>query len=93
MESPDLLKTPVAKSDHNNKKPPASPLLSETPLQLTIEEQLLADLLGANEDLLEALRSYDDLKRLLIEKEAEERSRTDFRADRNVRPHVTNLVL
>lgn len=52
--------------------------------QLTQEEQLLAALLAANEDLMEALRQYDDLERVGMEREAEERSRKETRMDRNV---------
>ena len=51
----------------------------------TVEEQLLAALLGANEELLEALRQYDDLERVGIERDAEERSRKETRIDRSVR--------
>ena len=49
----------------------------------TREERLLADLLKANEDLAEALKIYDDLARLGIEKEivkaATERSQAETR--------------
>lgn len=55
-----------------------------TPAELTIEEQLLAELLAANEDLLGALRVYEDLERLSIEREAEAISRRDTRMDRAV---------
>lgn len=52
------------------------------------EEELLAALLGANEELLEAFRIYDDLQRLGImeqeEKEVQERSRKEIRIDRTV---------
>jgi hypothetical protein len=51
----------------------------EEPVQLTTQEQLLAALLGANEALLEALRVYDDLERLALERRAEERSRKEMR--------------
>ncbi|CCM02123.1 uncharacterized protein FIBRA_04200 [Fibroporia radiculosa] len=50
--------------------------------ELTQEEQLLAALLAANEDLMEALRQYDDLERVGMEREAEERSRKETRLDR-----------
>lgn len=50
----------------------------------TAEEKLLAALLGANEELLEALRLYDDLERVGIERDAEERSRKETRMDRSV---------
>ncbi|KAJ7656695.1 hypothetical protein B0H17DRAFT_359049 [Mycena rosella] len=45
-----------------------------TPLS-TREEELHAELLSANEELIEALKLYDDLKRFAIEREAENRSR------------------
>ena len=48
------------------------------------EEELLAALLESNEALLEALRVYDDLERLAVEREAEEISRRDVRMDRRV---------
>lgn len=51
--------------------------------ELTQEEQLLAALLAANEDLMEALRLYDDLERVGMEREAEERSRKETRMDRS----------
>lgn len=46
----------------------------------------MAALLGANEELLEALRLYDDLERVGIERDAEERSRKETRIDRSVSP-------
>ncbi|CAL1694920.1 unnamed protein product [Somion occarium] len=48
---------------------------------LTVEEQLLAALLNANEELTEALRLYDDLERVKIEREAERRSKKETRMD------------
>lgn len=54
----------------------------ESPTALTVEEELLAALLAANEALLEALRLYDDLERVAVEREAEEISRRDVRMDR-----------
>ena len=54
----------------------------ESPTELTVEEELLAALLVANEALLEALRLYDDLERVAIERETEELSRRDVRMDR-----------
>jgi hypothetical protein len=42
-----------------------------------MQEQLLAELLAANEALLEALRVYDDLERLANERRVEERSRRE----------------
>lgn len=55
---------------------------------MTAEEQLLASLLAANQELLEAFRVYDDLERLALaereEREVEERSRVEQRIDRRV---------
>ena len=52
------------------------------------EEELLAALLGANEELVEAFRIYDDLERLGFaeqeEREVQERSRKETRLDRSV---------
>ncbi|CAL1703992.1 unnamed protein product [Somion occarium] len=45
--------------------------------QETREEQLLADLLATNEELLEAMKIYDDLERLGVEQEKEERTRAE----------------
>ncbi|KAJ7233307.1 hypothetical protein C8J57DRAFT_1577728 [Mycena rebaudengoi] len=59
---------------NGNTTPPAE-LLS------TREEDLLADLLAANAELIEALQLYDDLERVAIEREAEERSREGVRMD------------
>ena len=50
----------------------------------TPEELLLSDLLGANADLVEALRLYEDLERVALERETEDRSRKDTRMDRRV---------
>ena len=36
----------------------------------TTEEQLLEDLLATNEELIEALKIYDDMQRVLVEREA-----------------------
>jgi hypothetical protein len=51
-------------------------------------EQLLEAILGANHELAEALRIYDDLQRVgeeaMLEREVEERSRRDIRLDRSV---------
>ena len=55
----------------------------EEPAQLTREEELLAALLHSNEQLTEALRMYDDLERVGIEREAEERSKQETRIDRS----------
>ncbi|TFK17459.1 hypothetical protein FA15DRAFT_676054 [Coprinopsis marcescibilis] len=47
----------------------------------TVEEKLLASLLAANGELLEALRQYDDLVRVAAEKKVEARSRKEVRMD------------
>ncbi|KAL0061686.1 hypothetical protein AAF712_011494 [Marasmius tenuissimus] len=44
----------------------------------TTEEKLLADLLGANEELLAALGQYEDLERVARERKAEEDSKNDI---------------
>lgn len=54
------------------------------PTELTVEEKLLAALLAANADLLEALGQYDDLQRVVIERKVEDRSRKEVRIDRRV---------
>jgi hypothetical protein len=57
----------------------------ESPVELsTPEEQLLAALLEANEELTSVLRVYDELERLGIERETVERSRQETRLDRSV---------
>ncbi|KAI0362738.1 EF-hand [Trametes cingulata] len=43
----------------------------------TIQEQLLAALLAAHEQLTETLKMYEDLERIAIEQEAEERLKTE----------------
>ncbi|KAJ7239958.1 hypothetical protein B0H12DRAFT_72370 [Mycena haematopus] len=55
----------------------------------TREEELLADLLAANEQLLEALKLYDDLKRVALEREVEDRSRGETRLDPRLRQYIT----
>ncbi|KAJ2965457.1 hypothetical protein NUW54_g14113 [Trametes sanguinea] len=50
---------------------------------LTTEEKLLDAILKANEELLEALRQYDDLERVGIERDAQERSKKEIRMDRS----------
>jgi hypothetical protein len=59
------------------------------PIPTSKEEELLASLLGANQELLEAFRIYDDLERLGVaeqeEREVEERSRKETKLDRTVR--------
>ncbi|KAJ6554041.1 hypothetical protein DFH09DRAFT_1280745 [Mycena vulgaris] len=59
-----------------------------TPMS-TREEELLAELLAANADLIEALKLYDDLKRVAIEREAEDRSRKEVRMDPRQRLLIT----
>ena len=44
----------------------------------------MAALLASNEELTEALKMYEDLERVGIEREAEARSRKETRIDRNV---------
>ena len=51
---------------------------------MTTEEKLLAAILASNEELLEALRLYDDLERVGIERDTEERSKREIRMDRAV---------
>lgn len=58
------------------------------PIPTSKEEELLAALLGANQDLLEAFRIYDDLELLRVaeqeELEVAERSRKETKLDRTV---------
>lgn len=60
---------------------------------MTAEEQLLAALLAANQELLEAFRVYDDLERLALaekeEREVQERSMVEQRIDRRVCPLIS----
>lgn len=49
-----------------------------------MEEQLLAALLAANAELLEALKQWDDLNRVAIERKVEDRSKREVRMDRRV---------
>lgn len=53
-------------------------------VEQTVEEGLLAALLMANADLVEALKQYDDLERIAIERLTEERSRKEVRMERKV---------
>ena len=53
-------------------------------VEQTVEEGLLAALLMANADLMEALKQYDDLERIAIERRTEERSRKEVRMERKV---------
>ncbi|KAI8972553.1 hypothetical protein BD414DRAFT_517884 [Trametes punicea] len=64
-------------------RPPSSPKKEKPDTErLTTEEKLLAAILKANEELLEALRQYDDLERVGIERDAQERSKKETRMDR-----------
>ncbi|KAI6158656.1 hypothetical protein EDD17DRAFT_1620975 [Pisolithus thermaeus] len=54
----------------------------ETPSELTMEEELLAALLDANEALFGALNMYEDLARVAVERATEERSRREVRMNR-----------
>ncbi|KAI0351610.1 hypothetical protein OH77DRAFT_1429431 [Trametes cingulata] len=64
-------------------RPPSSPKKERSESEhLTTEEKLLAAILAANEELLEALRQYDDLERVGIERDAQERSKKETRMDR-----------
>ncbi|KAI4521933.1 hypothetical protein K525DRAFT_238595 [Schizophyllum commune Loenen D] len=49
----------------------------------TVEERLLAALLAANAELVEALNQYDDMKRIAQERKVEKRSRQETRMDRH----------
>ncbi|KAL1747805.1 hypothetical protein HDZ31DRAFT_80224 [Schizophyllum fasciatum] len=51
----------------------------------TVEERLLAALLVANAELVEALNQYDDMKRIAQERKVEKRSRQETRMDRQER--------
>lgn len=62
----------------------------DVPDELTVEEELLAALLDANEALVAALRIYDDLARVATERATEEKSRREVRMDRRV---SVNLLL
>ncbi|KAJ7222469.1 hypothetical protein GGX14DRAFT_428833 [Mycena pura] len=54
----------------------------------TREEDLFGELLIANEQLLEALKLYDDLKRVAVERETEDRSRREVRLDPRERQYL-----
>ncbi|KAH0834019.1 hypothetical protein J3R83DRAFT_11255 [Lanmaoa asiatica] len=56
--------------------------MEDVPNELTVEEELLAALLDANEALVGALRMYDDLARVATERATEEKSRREVRMDR-----------
>ncbi|KAF7326899.1 hypothetical protein MVEN_02583800 [Mycena venus] len=62
------------------------PDLSLSTPVLTREEELLADLLASNEQLLEAIKLYDDLKRVAEEREVLARSQNDRWMDPRDRP-------
>ncbi|KAG7095922.1 hypothetical protein E1B28_006606 [Marasmius oreades] len=62
----------------------------------TTEEKLLGDLLAANEELMSALKQYEDLERVAMERKAEEESRKDVggrgrRAENERQQHLDNL--
>lgn len=52
--------------------------------ETTKEEQLLAAILAANEELLEALKQYDDMDRVAMERKVEYRSAKEARMDQRV---------
>ncbi|KAJ6476153.1 hypothetical protein C8R45DRAFT_1216883 [Mycena sanguinolenta] len=56
----------------------------------TREEELLADLLAANEQLMEALALYDDLKRVALEREIEMKSRDEVVLDPRLKQFMTD---
>ncbi|KAK7055193.1 hypothetical protein R3P38DRAFT_2845741 [Favolaschia claudopus] len=62
--------------------------LSQGAATQTREEELLADLLASNELLMEALKLYDDLKRVALEREVEDRSRGDTKMDPRLRQYI-----
>lgn len=55
----------------------------DSPVELTVEEQLLGALLEANGALTSVLRDYDDIERIGIERDTLERSRQEVRLDRS----------
>ncbi|KZP04036.1 hypothetical protein FIBSPDRAFT_768027, partial [Athelia psychrophila] len=80
---------PLSQKSHSNSSYPAAQTQDDdTPApESTIEEDLLAAILVSNEALTDALRLYDDLERVGIEKETEEISRRDVRMDRRTLAH------
>lgn len=56
-----------------------------------MEEDLLAALLAANAELVEALKQYEDLERVALERQAEDRSRKETRMDRRVRKFLSTM--
>lgn len=75
---------PRTQAHPNGSFPSLQPREEDAPHESTMEEELLAALLDSNESLVEALRVYDDLERLAVEREAVEISRRDVRMDRRV---------
>ncbi|KAH8099783.1 hypothetical protein BXZ70DRAFT_1025894 [Cristinia sonorae] len=67
--------------------PPDSPMVD---VDETVEEQLLGALLSANEQLTEALKMFEDLERVKKEKDVEERSKKETRANYRVRSRHHN---
>jgi len=57
----------------------------------TVEENLLAALLVANAELIAALKQYEDLERVAIERKTEERSRKEIRMEHKHRD-IENLA-
>lgn len=55
---------------------------TNSPVELTEEEKLLAALLAANAELLEVLRQWEDLNRLAMERKMEDRSKRDVRINK-----------
>jgi hypothetical protein len=62
-----------------------------SPVELTVEEELLAALVAADEVLQEALRVYDNLEKVAMERQAEELSRRFVSTDRKV-GHILNCL-
>ncbi|TRM68626.1 hypothetical protein BD626DRAFT_482304 [Schizophyllum amplum] len=58
------------------------------PNEQTVEERLLAALLAANGELVEALNQYDDMKRIAQERKVEKRSRQETKMDRQTLQHM-----
>ncbi|KAJ7585006.1 kinase-like domain-containing protein [Mycena floridula] len=53
----------------------------DSPVELTIEEKQLATLLGANAELLESLKQYDNFEHVRLERKAQDRSMIETRID------------
>ena len=64
------------------------PDASTNPDAHTVEEELLAELLAANQENMEALRAHDEMEQMALaereEREVQERSRKETRLDRTV---------